>query len=560
MQFNTKRFSIIFSAVLWATVFAGMSLYDPVLSTSAEENDKPVAPLLEGMGDLTHPVTTSSPAAQRFFDQGLVLAYGFNHAEASRSFQEAARLDPGCAMCYWGQALVLGPNINSMMDPTDIPAACDAMDKALALLDKASPREQDYIRALSARYSRQAEEDRSALDLAYAQAMGKLAAKYPEDVDAGALYAESLMDTSPWDYWQEDGSPKPVTRKILAELERVLEMDPDHPGALHYYIHAVEAQHPEKAEKVAERLEGRVPGAGHLVHMPSHIYIRVGRYIDAAEANKRAIEADDDYITACRKQGIYPLGYMPHNHHFLWASATLAGQGQTALDAARELAANQDAEMMGKPGMGTLQHYWVTPYFAQVRFGRWQDILAQPEPPFEYVFPKVIHRYARTLALTRSGRLEEAAGELEVLRRLSKHPELKTTTIWDINSMAPLAEIALEVAEGELAAAKGNHEEAIAHLRKGVEAEDSLRYNEPDDWHQPVRQVLGAVLLEAGKPAQAEQVYREDMKHYPENGWSLYGLYRALKAQGKDSQAAQVKERFEKAWASADVKLTASRF
>ncbi|HSR68932.1 MAG TPA: hypothetical protein VLU25_13425 [Acidobacteriota bacterium] len=559
MQVLEDRISLAASLIIWLTVFIGLSAYHPPTSVSAEEKDKPVAPLLEGMSDHTHPITTSSPRAQRFFDQGLVLAYGFNHAEARRAFQEAARLDPQCAMCYWGQALVLGPNINSMMDPTDIPAACDAMDKALELIDHASPQEQDYIRALSARYSRDAGEDRSGLDQAYAEAMGELARKYPQDADAGALYAESLMDTSPWDYWEEDDSPKPVTKKILAELERVLEMDPDHPAALHYYIHAVEAVHPEKAVGAAEKLEDRVPGAGHLVHMPSHIYIRVGRYIEAAEANKRAIAADDDYITACRKQGIYPLAYMPHNHHFLWASASLAGQSEVALEAARHLAEHTDHDIMGQEGLATLQHYWATYLYAQVRFGRWKEILGWPEPPFDYVYPKVVYRYARGVALARTGQAEEAARELDILRRLARDPVLESNTIWDINHMSELAGIALKVTEGEVAAAKGDLEAAIAHLRSAVKLEDRLRYNEPSDWHQPVRQILGAVLLQAGRPAEAEKVYREDMKHYPENGWSLFGLHQALQAQGKDAEAAQVKQRFEKAWAAADVKLEASR-
>jgi tetratricopeptide (TPR) repeat protein len=512
------------------------------------------------MGSHHHPITTGSEEAQRFFDQGLVLAYGFNHAEAVRSFREAQRLDPACAMCYWGEALALGPNINSVMEAEDLLAAWAALTRARALAGGASEREQAYIRALAERYTEEVPEDRSHLDLAYADAMREVAAAYPDDTDAGTLFAEAVMDTTPWDYWQEDGELKPEIEEVLAELERVIELEPDHPGANHLYIHVVELGRPEAGVGAAERLADAAPGAGHLVHMPSHIYLRVGRYVDAAEANQRAIQADEDYITACRKQGLYPLAYMPHNRHFLWAAATMSGQSELALEAAREMAARQELDAMRTSGVGALQHFWITPLYGLVRFGQWDAILSEAEPPADLTYPRGVWHYARGMALTRLGRLDEAAAELESLGEIAADPVLEEVTVWDLNTTAVLIAIARESLAGELELARGNSDAGIEHLRAAIELEDGLYYDEPPPWHAPVRQYLGAALMELERYTDAEAVYLEDLEVFPENGWSLYGLSQALEAQGRDDEASAVDARFQESWQLADVTLTASRY
>lgn len=531
---------------------------------SAGPADGRTAPLLEGMGTHHHAISTKNPLAQRYFDQGLVLAYGFNHAEAARSFREAARLDPGCAMCWWGVALVQGPNINAKMEEAAVTEAWDALRKAQALAPKAGEKERAYIETLSTRYSESPSADRAALDQEYADAMRRLAWRFPEDTDAATLFAEALMDTMPWAYWEKggekDGQPKPATREVLAALEGVLARDPNHPGANHFYIHAVEAARPELGIAAAERLESLVPAAGHLVHMPSHIYIRVGRYHDASVANQRAMEADKSYATQCHAQGIYPLAYMPHNHHFLWAAATFEGRSALALEAAREMAAGIDHHTMREDGLGTLQHYQITPLYALVRFGRWDEILKAPEPEADLVYPRAVWHYARGMAFARTGRPDEADREREKVRTLAAEPAMAKMTVWDINTVTDLLKVADNILAGETAAARRDWDAAVRHLEAAVAAEDALNYDEPPPWHFPSRQILGAVLLEAGRPADAERVYEEDLKNFPENGWSLNGLHRSLVAQGKKEEAAKAEARFREAWKHADVTLTASRF
>ena len=525
----------------------------------ASEQNERLAPLLEGMGDHQVPITTRSPEAQRFFDQGLVLSYGFNHGEAARAFREAIRLDPDCAMCHWGLALVLGPNINATMDAADAPEAYAAARSAMQLAQKATEKEQQYIAALTTRYVAEPAETRDSLDLAYADAMRMLARRYPQDDDAATLFAEALMDTTPWDYWT-DGAPKPVTEEILSTLESVLKRNPEHPGANHFYIHTVEALRPEMGVDAADRLGRLVPGAGHLVHMPSHIYLRVGRYHDASLANEKAIAADDSYATQCRTQGMYPLAYMPHNHHFLWAAATLEGRSGIAIAAASHMAATANHEKIREAGYGTIQHFWITPLYCWTRFGKWDRILSQPAPPDDLLYPKGVWHYARGIALVRGKQLAEAAEELRRLQAIAETPELKAVTIWDINSTQDLLRIAVEVLAGELEAARGLIPKAVARLRKAVELEDGLNYDEPPPWHQPVRQSLGAILVEAGQPVAAEQVYHEDLERFPENGWSLYGLAQSLRAQEKYQAAKETNQRFQDAWERADVELTSSRF
>lgn len=560
-------FSCILSLVL-ALGLWGTSPTTRAMAVAAEpgtghqsQSTKHTAPLFNNLGNYHHPISTSVPLAQRYFDQGLILTYGFNHAEAARSFREAAKLDPNCAMCNWGIALVLGPNINAAMDTEVVSEAWQAIQNAIALSKTANEHEKAYIQALAKRYSVEAAEDRSTLDVAYAAAMRDLAQRYPDDLDAATLFAEALMDTSPWKYWTEDGEPTPDAHDILATLESVIERNPNHPGANHLYIHAVEASpHPERGIASADRLAKLVPGSGHLVHMPSHIYIRVGRYHDSAIANQRAIEIDQDYVTQCHAPGIYPLAYIPHNHHFLWASATMEGQSEVAIDAARHVAAMVNRVMMRKPEYETLQHYYSIPLYALTRFGKWDEILAEAAPAEDLKYPTGVWHYARGSAFVAKGQLQDAARELEQLQAIASDSSLENFKIWGINATQSLLQIASEVLTGELAAKQGDYEKAIAHLETAVNLEGKLNYDEPETWHYPVRQSLGAVLLEANRPAEAEQVYREDLKRHPENGWSLFGLAQSLGMQDKTEEAQAVEKRFEQAWKDADVTLIASRF
>jgi tetratricopeptide (TPR) repeat protein len=511
-----------------------------------------IAPLLEGMGDLHHRITTNNEMAQRFFNQGMVLSYGFNHEEARRSFAEAARLDPECAMAYWGIALVLGPNINAPMEEDAVQPAFEAIQTALSLAPNASEKEKAFIQALSTRYSTHPEEDREYLDIAYAEAMRELARNYPDDPDATALLAEALMDLHPWDYWEKDGRPRSWTPEILNVLESGLERWPDHPGLNHFYIHAVEAStDPGRATESADRLRDLVPGAGHLVHMPAHIYIRTGRYNDAITANERAIEADSEYINQCRTQGIYPVAYVPHNHHFLSAAAAMAGVRAKAVSAARHMAMHQGHELMRKPGYGTLQHYTTISYYAMVRFGMWDEILKDPAPDPDLRYPTGIWHFARGMAYTKTDRLNEAEQELVKLKNIAADTTLRSVTIWDINTTDNLVQIANEILHSEILAKHRRYDESIAHLRRAVQFENDLLYDEPPPWYIPARHYLGAVLLEAGNAAAAELVYKEDLITFPENGWALYGLYLSLSAQGEDEEASLVKKRFDDAWAYA---------
>lgn len=531
-----------------------------VLAGPATASEEPTfAPLLEGMGGHHHEITTGNARAQRYFDQGLVLAFGFNHKEAARSFRQAQELDPECAMCFWGEALVLGPNINARMDSSDNPRAYAAARRALALTERVSERERAYILALAKRYAKEAPADRDQLDRNYAEAMGKVAHRFPDDPDASALYAEALMDTTPWNYWEKDGSPKPVARTILSTLESVLDDHPDHPLANHLYIHSVEKVHPRRGVEAAERLGGLVPGAGHLVHMPGHIYIRVGRYEEAVLANERAIMADDAYITQCHAQGLYPVAYMPHNHHFLAAAAGFIGQRDKALAAARHMQAHQDQELMRSPGYATLQLYFVTPYFVMARFGHWDELLAEPKPADDLIFANGIWHYAHGLAALRTGDEAEARKSLVALTEIADDPEMEANRIWETNTMAAILDIGRQVLAGEIALAGGESDRAIGHFEQAVEVEDGLIYTEPPDWYIPARHHLGSALLTSDRPADAERVYRSDLTIYPENGWSLRGLEQSLRAQGKTSEAETVRGQFERVWAKADIPIQGSR-
>ena len=518
-----------------------------------------IAPRLQNLGNHGFPVTTNSARAQLFINQGMMLTYGFNHAEAARSFREAARLDPDCAMAYWGMALVLGPNINMAMPLEAEPQAYELIRQAIALQENISVKEQAYIAALAVRYSGAEKPDRSALDRAYAAAMRDLQTRYPDDLDAATLYAEAIMDLRPWNYWTRDMQPYPETREVLRVLESVLVRDPNHPGAIHLYIHTVELARPELAEAGAERLRKLAPGAGHLVHMPSHIFRRIGRYKDASQSNVDAIAADEDYITQCRAQGVYPLAYYPHNIHFLWDSATMEGRSRLAIEAARKAAASIPADAWRE--IPLLHQFLVAPLFAYTRFGQWETILSEPSPPEDSPFWVAIWHYARGLAFTATGKLNEAAGELDRLRSITAQKSLDGYRVtFSRNGARQILAIASEVLAGELAAKRGDYDQAIARLHRAALLEDNLIYNEPPDWHVPVRQSLGAVLLEAGRPDEAESIYWQDLSRNRENGWSLFGLLQSLRAQGKSEEAAVIEERFRKAWNRADVTLTASRY
>ncbi len=544
----------IFIISLLVTITLGLFVSVPNNTATA------TAPLFTGMGTHHHPITSKSPSAQRYFDQGLVLAYGFNHAEAARSFREAIKLDRDCAMCNWGLAYVLGPNINAKMSDDAIPEAYGAIQQAVKLAKNSSTAEQAYINAMATRYTDQPLADRSELDLAYAEAMAKVSQEYPDDLDAATIYAEALMDTMPWDYWTEEKQAKPATQIVINTLESVLERNPNHPGANHLYIHAVEAVRPQDAEAAADRLGKLVPGSGHLVHMPSHIYVRVGRYHDAAITNQNAIAVDDDYVTQCHAQGVYPLAYMPHNRHFLWFAATLEGNKKIADEAGKKLSAGIDPEMMRQPGLGTLQHFYSMPFFTMTRFGEWEEILQTAQPDADLKYPTGLWHYARGLAYAHQDKFTEAEAELQQLTLLANDPELQEVTIWDINTTQNILKVATEVLTGEIAAQQGDYEQAIAHLQRAVVLEDALNYDEPADWATPARQYLGVALLKNQDFAAAEQVYREDLAIYPDNGWSLFGLQQSLQAQGKNSEARVVQQQLEFAWQYADIKLTASAF
>jgi tetratricopeptide (TPR) repeat protein len=521
------------------------------------------ATLLEGLGDHDFPVTTSHPEVQRWFNQGLMLTYGFNHDAAERSFLTAAELDPGCAMCWWGAALVVGPHVNAGMDPGKNAAAWARLQRALALAPRATEREQAFIDSLAARYAEDPPEDRRPLDEAYAESTAVLVAQRPDDLDAAVLHAEALMDLQPWDYYDEQLNPKGNTAKVVALLESVMARNPDHAGALHLYVHAVEASaEPERGVVAADRLRELVPGSGHLVHMPAHIYARVGRWHDAVIANQKAIEADDIYLAMCRgnAQGVYPLGYVPHNHHFLWFAASMEGAGEIAREAALHTAERVNLpELMRLPDFAGLQHYWMTPVFDHVRFGRWDEIVALPNPAPDLPYVTAIWHYAQGMAAIRQQRMPAATEHLAALRTLATDPVMESIKVWDRYPLSLAARIAERTVSAEFAVASDNTAAAIEALREAVAIEDTIPYDEPPGWHAPVRQTLGAVLLKAGQPAEAEAVYREELRRNPANGWSLTGLAQSLRAQQRATDLQTVEQQLAAAWQHADVKLAGSR-
>lgn len=523
------------------------------------DTTRQIAPLLTNLGSYGFKITTSSPEAQAFFNQGLNLYYGFNHLEAYRSFREAARLDPNCSMCWWGQALSLGPNINAPMDPSDAALVFKSVRRAQVNAPNATPVEQGLIEAVAKRYVAEAPADRSPLDKDYADAMRELESKFPNIDEVTTLTSESLMDLHPWDYWLRDGKPQPWTPEILALMEKVMKRSPRHPGANHLYIHINEASsNPGRASASADLLRDLVPGAGHLVHMPSHIYIRTGRYAEGITANEKAVLADEDYISTCRAQGMYPLAYYPHNYHFYWACAQMSGRGKLALEVSRKLVSKTATAMMGEPDWVTLQHYFVTPWFSMVRFNQWDELAMETKPADSLAYALAVWHYAHGMAAVRTAKPGEAIMHLDTMRRIGSAPKLANQRIWGFNSFAQVIGIAANVLDGEIQALQGNDEGAIEALRLAMTSEDGLLYQEPPDWYYPVRGTLGNIYLNAGKPKEAENLFSEDLKMYPENGWALGGLYRALKAQGRNNEADAVRVRFEKAFKDADENLRVS--
>ncbi|HEY2071880.1 MAG TPA: hypothetical protein VGG48_20135 [Rhizomicrobium sp.] len=530
----------------------------PMPAVYKGQADKPGAPVFTGLGDLHHPISTKNPQTQKFFDQGIDLIIGFNHAEAIRSFREAARLDPDCAMCWWGVAFSLGPNINLPMPKDAVAPAWAALKMAQSLEAHASPEEREWIDALATRYSETPPADRSALDENFAQAMGKVWKAHPDDLDAGVFYAEALMDTQPWDYWQADyKTPKGHGAEIVATLESIIARAPNHPGALHLYIHAVEASTtPERAEAAADRLEVLMPEAGHVVHMPSHIYYRVGRYADAAHVNALAAKTDEDYIAACKAQGYYPIGYYGHNIHFLWTSSEMEGNYKASIDAAERLVKATDAYNAAATSPFT-EFYGFTPIATDLRFGKWKAVLARPLPPHTLKLDTMVALYARGFAHANTGNLKAARHDRAELAAFYGPADFASYHEAPVKDMGQMT---LDLLDGEIARKSGHLTDAIAHFTRARDIEITLPYTEPPYWHQPVSHLLGAALLQAHRPADAEAVYRDSLTRYRMDGWALFGLAQALTAQGKKDEAAAARKQFATAWQLADVKLSSSRF
>jgi tetratricopeptide (TPR) repeat protein len=513
-------------------------------------------PQFDGIGNLHHPVTakSSSTLAQQFFDQGLTFVYAFNHDEAAASFRQAAQYDPGMAMAYWGIALAVGPNINQGEDTDRGKAAYAAISKAKSLEATVSPAEREYIDALALRYA----PDGSMTDarqVAYANAMRQVARQNPDDPDAGTLFAEAMMDLHPWQLWTRDGQPVAGTPELVAALEGVLAKHPDHLGANHYYIHAVEASSdPGRALPSAERLPKLAPACGHIVHMPCHIYYRVGDYNASANANLAAMKADKVYLRERNPGVMYRLMYVSHNIHFLWASYMMEGNSRGALKASRELDASMPPDMIHQ--VPEAENMSPTRYFTEARFGKWDAILKEPAPPADMIYTTGVWHYARGLAFTAKNRPADALKEKQQLDAIVAATPVDRLV--GFNSINRLLATASATLAAEIDSANGHHDDAIAHLKEAVALQDAFNYDEPPAWYYPVRETLGMELLAAGKPVDAEQVFREDLKQYPENGWSLNGLAICLRARNAPAEAASVDARFKKAWAHADVKLPAS--
>ena len=554
--------SVVLGGLVWVLSGCG----DPVAVEQSVEVKQTLAqragaPLFSGMGSFHMPITTRDTDAQRYFDQGMVLAFGFNHAESIRSFRAAQTLDSDCAMCFWGEALATGPNINvtnngkAVMTPKERASARAAVDQALTLVDGVTPKERSWILALDKRYDGQRETPRDPLDRAWADALADMGDAYPDDMTVASVYAEALMNTMPWDYWGPSGEAKPDTQAVIKSLERVMAAEPEHPLALHLYIHALEASsNAQKAEGAADALANLVPGSGHLVHMPSHIYFRVGRYQDAALANIRAADIDEAYIAECNAQGFYPALYYPHNIHFLWASATMQGQSELSLKSARRVVENVRIEQVEQ--FPTIQFFRTVPMLSLVRFARWEEILSEPEPHAPFAFARAIWHYGRGVAYASMENKESALNELAAIERLE--PEVDEIFMGNVYPAKGLIGIAKSLLRGEISFRSGAMAAAVTSFDEAVAMQDALPYTEPPFWYYPTRQSLGAALLADGRAAEAQLVFEADLEQYPMNGWSLYGLTEALNAQGLTASAEAARQRFETVWQFSDVTLSSS--
>ena len=527
--------------------------FDP---SKLDENGS--APLLQGLGNLKYKITTSSLKAQAYFNQGLALTYGFNHGEAARSFKEATKYDSTCAMAYWGLAMVLGPNYNAPLNPVSLADINAAIDNAVKYSANATPAERAIINAMRKRFPLQEEKDMKPFYEKYAEGLKAAHHQFPDDVEIATLYADALMNLHPWDLWQKDGNPQPWTPEIVDLLEKTLATNSNHPGAIHYYIHAIEAStFATKALPYADRLSDMMPAAGHMVHMPSHIYIRTGYYHKGVIVNEKASLADSSYIAQCKVQGMVPLVYYPHNLHFLTASAFLEGNSKKAVEAAWAVSRNADRKYINE--YVGVQHFYIIPFYVMVHTAKWEEILKLEKPADELKYPVAIWHYARGMAYGAKGDLQQSEKELQQIKTIAADTALKSAIIWGFNSAYDLVNIASYSLEAEIAFHKKQYSVAEELLKKAIEIEDSLHYTEPPDWFFSIRLSLGNVLLKAAKYADAENVYLEDLKTFPENGWALMGLFNSLKAQGKMQEAKAIKQRFDKAWQWSDLKITSSR-
>jgi tetratricopeptide (TPR) repeat protein len=543
-----KRFTLALAFLLAITSIA-YAQHDSG-GSHVTSNEKPAA-IVPGLGEHRRAVSTTNAEAQRFFDQGLNYVYAFNHDEAVRSFRRAAELDPQLAMAHWGIALALGPNINLDVDPERERAAHEAAQKALSLAAKASEQERALIEALAVRYSIDPKADLKRLAVDYKNAMNEVVKRYPDDLDAATLYAESAMDLRPWQLWTADGKPAEGTEELIAVLESVLRRNPNHPGAIHYYIHAVEASpNPERALAYAPKLTTLMPAAGHIVHMPSHIYMRMGDYAAAARSNEEAAEADRAYIKNSGVRGIYPVMYYSHNLHFLAIAYSMDGRLALARRSAEQLAENVGPHLKEMP---MLEGFMITQPLVLVRFNRWDDVLKMPEPGQAMTGTRAVWRWARAMAYAASGKMEQALTERKAF--LEAKRAVGADASWGLNSAQSILQMAEKVLDAKLAIARGDGKAAIGLLEAAVPLQDAQAYDEPPAWFLSLRETLGAAMLKSGRAEDAEKVFRAELEKNPRSGRSLFGLMESLKAQGKKQAALMVQKEFETAWKNADTQL-----
>ena len=540
-------------------------VYSCSQDASIDRNDlieKAGAPLLNGLGSHSFTISSKVEGVQEYFNQGLIMAFAFNHAESIRSFKAAQKLDPNCAICFWGEALALGPNINvtsdgkAIMSPQDRLDAFERTNKAIALIEFASPKEKDFILTLKSRYNGDVNSSRVPLDIAYAEAMEALSSKYSDDTDAASLYAEALMNTMPWNYWAEDGNPKPDTIKVINTIESVLDKDPNHPLAIHLYIHAVEASsNPGRAEEAADRLADLVPGAGHLVHMPSHIYWRVGRYEDASLANIAAAKVDEEYIAQCNAQGFYPALYYPHNIHFLWAASTMEGMSDLSIESAIKVSNYVSPEQIRN--IPFLEFFHTIPLLSYVRFAKWDKVFSYERPDDDFKFSNSIFNYALSVAHAANGNILEANGFQSMILNDIESEEVNAMVMAG-HPTKSLMKIASLLASGSIDMYSSKYSEAITSFEEAVTIQDTLPYTEPPFWYYPTRQTLGHALLMNNSFEEAVLVFEKDLKDYPRNGWSYFGLHLAQNKLNNQEESIEALNKFKEIWGRADISINSS--